>query len=315
MSGTPFLYLWLLVLGIGWGLTLPMAKIAVSTGHQPMGLIFWQLFVMVVFLGLLLPLIGKRPVLARRHLKLFVMVSLLGAVLPDIFYYLSAIHLPGGIMSILASTTPMFSMPIAILFRNEKFEPRRFFGLLFGFVGILLLVTPEASLPAGTAAFYILIALLAPALYACEGNLVMKWGTQGLDPIQVVLGAAVVGLFFAAPLALMSGQWINPLASFGKPEIALALGAALHALVYVGYVWLVGRAGSVFSAQSAYIVTVCGVVSSIIMLNERYSIWVWLVLGTMMLGMFLVQPRAARVLVPARVMAMNPPVQHEKARP
>ncbi len=315
MTGTPFLYLWLLVLGIGWGLTIPMSKIAVSTGHQPMGLIFWQLFVMVVFLGLLLPLIGKRPVLARRHLKLFVMVSLLGAVLPDIFYYLSAIHLPGGIMSILASSTPMFSMPIAILFRNEIFELRRFFGLIFGFVGIVLLVGPEASLPAGTAAFYVFIALLAPALYAIEGNLVMKWGTQGLDPIQVVFGAAFVGLFFSAPMALASGQWINPLDSFGKPEIALAVGAALHALVYAGYVWLVGRAGSVFSAQSAYIVTACGVVSSMFMLNERYSIWVWLALGTMMLGMFLVRPRAARVLVPARVIAENDLGLQEDARP
>lgn len=315
MNGTPFLYGALLVIGAGWGLTIPLAKIAVSTGHQPMGLIFWQLAVMVVFLGATLLALGKRPVIARRNLPLFAMVSLLGAVLPDIFYYLSAIHLPGGIMSILAATTPMFSLPLAILFGNERFELRRFFGLLFGFAGIVLLVGPEASLPTGTAAFYVFIALLAPALYACEGNLVMKWGTQGLDPIQVVFGAAFVGLFFSAPLALASGQWINPLDAFGTPEAALAAGAALHALVYAGYVWLVGRAGSVFSAQSAYIVTACGVVSSMIMLSERYAIWVWLALGTMMLGMFLVQPRAARVLVPARVMVENDPQQQEDKQP
>ena len=314
MTARPFLYMWLFVLGGGWGLTIPMAKIAVSTGHQPMGLIFWQLAVMVVFLGLILLLLGKRPVIGRAHLKLFVMVSLLGAVLPDIFYYLSAIHLPGGIMSILASTTPMFSLPIAIVFRNEEFEARRFLGLVFGFVGIVLLVGPEASLPAGTAAFYVFVALLAPALYATEGNLVMKWGTKGLDPIQVVFGAAFVGLFFSAPMALISGQWINPLASFGAPEIALAVGAALHALVYAGYVWLVGQAGSVFSAQSAYIVTACGVVSSMLMLAERYSLWVWLALGTMMLGMFLVQPRAARAIVPARVLDDIRPEADETAR-
>lgn len=31
----------LLLLGAGWGLTQPLAKIAVSTGHGHFGLIFW----------------------------------------------------------------------------------------------------------------------------------------------------------------------------------------------------------------------------------------------------------------------------------
>lgn len=301
MSSRISLYALLCLLGAGWGLTIPMAKIAVSTGHQPMGLIFWQLFVMVIFLGAIILAMGKRLVITPQYLKLFAMVSLFGAVLPDIFYYLSAIHLSGGVMSILASTTPMFSLPIALAFANESYDPKRLMGLIFGFAGIVMLVGPEASLPEGTMAFYVLVALLAPALYATEGNLVMKWGTQGLDPIQVVFGAAFVGLFFAGPMALASGQWINPLAGIGRAETALALGAALHALVYAGYVGLVGKAGSVFASQSAYIVTAFGVLSSIVLLNESYSIWVWLALGTMMLGMFLVQPRAARAVVPARV--------------
>ena len=52
-------------------------------------------------------------------------------------------------------------------------------------------------------------------------------------------------------------------------------------------------------------VTAAGVLWSMTLLGESYSIWVWLALGVMMLGMFLVQPRAARVLVPGRVMDEN----------
>jgi drug/metabolite transporter (DMT)-like permease len=225
------------------------------------------------------------------------MVALFGAVLPDIFYYLSAIHLPGGIMAITATCSTMFALPIAILLGNERFEPLRLLGLLFGLAGILLLVGPEASLPEGTAAIWVLIALCGPALYATEGNLVAHWGTQGLDPLQVVLGASLVGLIFVGPLALVSGQWINPFVEFGRAETALAVGAALHALVYATYVWLVGRAGSVFAAQSSYIITAFGVLSSMVLLSESYSHWVWLALTVMMLGMFLVQPRPAKPLV------------------
>ena len=297
---TQKLGLWavLVVMGLGWGLTIPLAKIAVSTGHLPMGLIFWQLVVVTMFLGVITALRGRALLFGLQHLRLLLMVALCGAVLPDIFYYLSAIYLPGGVMSIVTTTTVMFSLPMAILLGNERFEGRRVFGLIFGFAGVLLLVAPDASLPAGTDAFWVLIALFGPVLYATEGNLVMKWGTQDLDPLQVVLGASMVGLVIAAPAALLSGQWVNPFASFGRAETALMVGASLHALVYATYVWLVGRAGSVFAAQSAYVVTGFGVLSSMAMLSERYSLWVWASMAIMMLGMALVQPRPRITLAP-----------------
>ena len=302
MKGQYWLYGVLLLMGMGWGVTIPLAKIAVSTGHQPMGLIFWQLAVMVVFLWAITILRGRRLRFGREFWRLFVMVALFGAVLPDIFFYLAAAKLPGGIMAIVVSTVAMFSLPIAITLGNERFEARRLFGVIFGLIGIVMLIGPDESLPAGTSAIFVLLALCAPALYATEGNLVMKWGTQGLDPMQVILGASIIGMIIAAPIALVSGQWIDPTQGIAAPELALAGGAALHALVYACYVWLVGRAGSVFTAQTSYVVTAFGVLSSMVLLKESYSSWVWLALGIMIAGMFLVQPRAARVLVPARAM-------------
>lgn len=288
----------LLAMGMGWGLIIPFAKLAVSTGHQPMGLIFWQLVVVVLFIGAIMLLRGKRITLEWRYMRLFLLVALCGAVLPDIFYYLAAIHLSGGVMSITATTTAMFSLPIAILLRNERFEGQRLVGLFFGFAGIVLLVGPDASLPVGTAPIYVLLALCGPALYATEGNFVMKWGTQDLDPLQVVLGASIVGMVIAAPLSIFSGQWIDPRAGFGLAEMALVIGATLHALVYASYVWLVGRAGPVFAAQSSYIVTAFGVLSSMVILGESYSAWVWGALAVMMVGIFLVQPRPGFALAP-----------------
>lgn len=296
-----WLYAVLVAMGLGWGLTIPLAKIAVSTGHQPAGLIFWQLVVVVLCLGAVTLARGRRFVFGRQYLRLFVMVALCGAVLPDVFFYLAAAQLPGGVMSIVVASVAMFSLPIAVLLGNERFEWQRLVGVVIGLAGIILLVGPEASLPGAASAGFVLLALCAPALYATEGNLVAKWGTQGLDPMQVILGASAVGLVICFPAAIVTGQWINPLNGIGVPELALAAGAALHALVYACYVWMVGRAGSVFTAQTSYMVTAAGVLWSMALLGESYAIWVWLALGTMMLGMFLVQPRAARVLVPGRV--------------
>ncbi len=296
----PFLVL--LVIGIGWGLTLPLAVIAVSTGHEPYGLIFWQLVIVILTL---LPVVfwqrGRQAFavkLDRRHLYLFVTLALTGAILPDVFFYLGAAELPGGVLSITAATAPMFALSIALAIGNDSFSWMRLIGLVLGLAGILLMVGPEASLPDPGMAFFVLLVLLAPALYATEANIVGKFGTFGLDPVQTPIGTSLIGLFFALPLALATDQWVDPFANFGAAELALIAAAALHGLVYAAYVWLVGRAGSVFASQSAYIVTATGVVGSMIILGESYSTYVWLALAVMMLGVFLVQPRTVQRLTP-----------------
>ena len=69
------------------------------------------------------------------------------------------------------------------------------------------------------------------------------------------------------------------------------LSGVLNALAYSGYIWLVGRAGSVFASQIAYLVTGFGVLWSMALLGERYSAWVWLAFALMLAGIALVQPR------------------------
>ncbi len=298
MTSRPGLYAILLVMGAGWGGTIALTKIAVSTGHQPFGLIFWQLVITVFTLGGLCIWQGRRITFSRRYWRLYIMVAMFGAVLPDVFFYLAATGLPGGILAVIISTAPMFSLPIALALGIERFYWPRFAGLLVGFAGIVLLIGPEASLPEGAILALVPVALLAPLFYATEGNLVAKWGTQGLNAVQVLLGASILGVVLTLPLAVASGQWIDPAAGFGVPEAALVAGAVIHALTYAVYVWLVGQAGSVFAAQTSYVVTIFGVIWSMLLLSESYSAYIWGALALMLAGLFLVQPRVVNSLAP-----------------
>ncbi|WP_294614424.1 EamA family transporter, partial [uncultured Roseovarius sp.] len=85
MSARAGLTLALIAIGAGWGLSVALAKIAVSTGHQPFGLIFWQLVISVLVLGAVTLARGRRLELGRAYWRLFAMVALFGAVLPDVF--------------------------------------------------------------------------------------------------------------------------------------------------------------------------------------------------------------------------------------
>ncbi len=295
-----FLFIGLLVvLGAGWGLTQPLTKIAVSTGHGYFGLIFWQLVIGSVVMAVASLVRRRRLPIRAGALRIYVTIALIGTVIPNSTAYHAIAHVPSGVMSILLSLIPMIAFPIALGLRLERFDWRRFVGLLIGLIGVGLLVLPKASLPEPGMLAWIPLALVAPFFYAFEGNYVARWGTAGLDPVEVLFGASLTGALIVLPLALVSGQFISPFRVWGAPEWALVSSSMIHVVVYTGYVWLVGRAGSVFALQVSYLVTGFGVGWAMLLLGESYSTWIWTAMGLMLVGVFLVQPRPKGTLAPA----------------
>ncbi|HSG54462.1 MAG TPA: DMT family transporter, partial [Paracoccaceae bacterium] len=141
------LFALLLLLGAGWGITQPLTKIAVSTGHGHFGLIFWQLVIGAALMAVIAAATGRRLPLGRAALRVYGMIALIGTVLPNTASYQAAVHLPSGVLSILLSLIPMIAFPIALGLGLERFSLRRLAGLALGLIGVALLVLPEASLP------------------------------------------------------------------------------------------------------------------------------------------------------------------------
>ena len=288
----------LLLLGAGWGLTMPLTKITVSTGYKHFGLLFWQLAIGVVVMSAMAIPLGLRLPFGAAQMRVYLVIALIGSVLPNTASYQAAVHLPSGVMSILLSMIPIWAFPIALMLALDRFELRRFAGLIAGLAAVLLIVLPGSQMAGAIPVFWVVVGLISGLFYAFEGNYVARWGTAGLGPIQVLWGASLVGMVIALPLALLSGQWIDPRPPYGAPEIAQVLGSVTHVLVYAGYVWLVGQAGPVFAVQVSFLVTLFGVFWARIILAEAYPPAVWIALGLMLVGMYLVQPRKAQVDTP-----------------
>ncbi len=286
----------LLLFGTGWGLTQPLTKIAVSTGHQPLGLIFWQLVIGAGVMAAVSLLRGRGLPVTRRTLALCLIIALVGTLVPNAASYRAIMHLPAGLMSILMSLIPMMAFPIALGLGLEPFSVRRFGGLAAGLAGVLLLVLPEASLPDRSMLAWLPLALVAPLCYGVEGNAVNRMGMAGLSAVQLLFLSSATGLVAALPLALFSGQFIPPSGLLTGAGRALVGSALLHVAVYAGYVWLISRAGAVFAGQVAYLVTGFGVLWAMLFLGESYSGWVWAALAAMFAGLSLVRPRDTSAL-------------------
>ena len=282
----------LILLGCGWGLTIPLTVIAVKTGLGHLGIIFWQFFIVMVLFGLRQILTKKKLSISKSSLQVFCVIAFIGTIFPNSATLIAASYLPGGVLSILIATVPMFAFPIALFFGIDKFEFSRILGIIFGFIGVYLLIAPKAALPEPSVIWVIPIALIAPIFYGLEGNFVAKFGTGNSSPIEVLLGASIIGCFVTFPLAILSNQFVNPFGSWNSAHYALGFSSIIHGIVYATYVWLVTKVCAVFAAQVSYFVTLAGVVWSMVILDEVHSKFIWMSLVCMILGMALVKPRS-----------------------
>lgn len=281
----------LVLTGAVWAMTFPLTKIAVEGGYRSFGIIFWSAVIAVAVLGAIVALRGMPLPVNAAALGRYGFVALAGTIVPSTMTYTAAVHLPAGIISVCMSIIPMVSFPLAIALGLDRVSGGRVLGLLLGLAGVLLITLPDASLPDSAQPAFIGLVLLAVLCYAIEGVGLGRIGRAGLDPIQLLLGASIISAIAAFPIALATGTFIAPHWPIGAPELAVIVSGAANAAAYVGYVWIVGRGGAVFASQVAYIVTGFGVVWSMALLGESYSLWVWTAVAAIFAGLFLIQPR------------------------
>lgn len=280
----------LLSCGAIWGATVPLMKISVSTGHQPMGLIFWQVCIVSIVLGAVVIWRRERVPLRLNHIGYYGLIGAIGTVIPSSVSYVVAAKLPAGVLGLLLATVPMFSLLIAVAIRSERFQARRMAGIALGVTAMMLLAIPEARLPGAGMALVLLLGLFAPLCYGMEGNIVERLAPANLSPLAVVFASSVIAIPVAGAIAWQSGTWVDLTQPWGAPEWALLGNSLGHAVAYTGYVALVALAGAVFSSQIAYVVTAGAILASLVFLGESYPASTWAAIAMMMGGLALVQP-------------------------
>jgi drug/metabolite transporter (DMT)-like permease len=276
--------------GALWGSTIPMAKVAVSTGHSPLGLIFWEMVIVFAILGSIIWMRGYAVRFKRKHLEYYVLIGLIGTIVPGMFSFTAAAHLPAGIMALVITTVPMFSLAIALLLGNERFSPLRILGITLGVTAMAMIAFPEASLPEKAMIAWLPIAMVAPVCYGFEGNFISSRAPRDIAPISALWGSSITGMAISGPIAFLGGYWVDIFKPWEAAEWALLGSSVGHSFAYAGYMWLVGTSGVVFSSQIAYLVTTSAIVFSIVFLGEHYSFWVWGAVGLMLFALTLVQP-------------------------
>ena len=281
----------LLFMGTAWGLSFSLGKIAVENGAKPFGISQFQVMLSGLIL-LVITLVRRKPMRDMFDKIGFIfIIAMLGAAIPGVLFYYAAPHVPAGVLSITVALIPLMTYGFSIPLKMEKFSVIRFMGLVFGVIAICFIALPENSLPNRAALPWIMLACISALCYAVENIILGFKSAVTIGPIRLAMGMNLIAAIVLLPITLMTDSFFVP--SFPPQTVDYAvIGLGLITVVaYTMFVMSVAMFGPVFASQVGYLVTLAGVFWGILIFDESHSIWIWLSLAAMIIGLALVAPR------------------------
>ncbi len=282
----------LILLGMLTGLYPTLSKIlAGSDIDNPIGMTAWVAIV-TMSIGLIGTFLSRIvPKLTWSKLKFALVIGPFAGAFPQITLFYVSEHIPAMVMSITLAMQSLMVFLITAALRIEKPSLIRFAGLLFGLLGVAVIILPSSSATGIGSPLWIMVALLVPLFYALEGITMMAMPKENTNAWELVFLTMLGSSIWAWIAALAMGKVLV----VGDVDITTGTMIVTFGSVSAFATWLlavaVRKTGAIFASQYGYVSTIMGVVWSILLLSETATGWIWLSLGCMLVGMLLVRPK------------------------
>ncbi len=262
--------------GVIAGASFSIIKIAIGAGVQPLGLVAWQFIGAAAVMLTVGFLRQELPVFAPRHLCFYTVSGLPCLALPMTCMFVALEHLPAGVVGLIVSTMPILTYLLALSIGSEKWHWLRVGGIACGFAGAALILAPGGSLSGSEMAGWVLVAFVAPLMYAVGSLYVGAFRPSGATALTLTTGMLVVAAVAMVPISIGLGQFYVPrLAQPGIGESMILIQIAVASLNYLMFFEIIRRAGPVYFSQIGYLVTLTAMLWAVLLFAERYGIWIW----------------------------------------
>ena len=288
----PVAYLMLLAIGCFYGLQLTLTKVATTGGIPPVPLTLWTALGSGLILFVINAFRGHYPKVDFPHIRAYLLVGVIGYGAPYIVLAYVAPKIPAGIVAMTLSLNPIIVYGLALLIRMEGFRGLRFFGLVLGFGGMMLLVAPEASLPEPGMALWVLVCLAGPLCFALVMIGSDLWRPPETDSLALAGGGLLTGALFCLLVTIVTGEWWFFEGSFDWVDASIPIIAIIQVANWTMFYATIRIAGAVFFSTVSYPETLFGIAWGYLILSEAHSGWVWGALVLLLAGIYLVNRRS-----------------------
>ena len=265
-------------LGAIWGSAFIFIKVA-APEFGAIGLVQARLTIAsLVFIPILLR--KKYLILLKPAWKHSLVLAITNNAIPFSLFSYGSFGADSNILAILNATTAFNTMIIALLWLGEKVTLKQVFGLVLGFIGVIILVNPESS---STSIISALLCLLGAACYSFSTVFIQKY-SEKTDKMVLIGWSIVFSCFIMIPLTLLNLPPQIP--STNALLSAMWLGSISTGLAFFGYVYLIEKIGAVKTSTVAYFLPVFGIIWGAVFLNEVITGGIILGCATILIGVF-----------------------------
>ncbi|WP_233544811.1 DMT family transporter [Pseudooceanicola sediminis] len=269
MRMTPRDWSFLFLLSLLWGGSFFFVGVAIQQ-LPPLTIVGLRAGLAALTLALILWLRAERWPFARGVLLPFFVMGLLNNLMPFSLLFWAQTMIPSGLASILNASTPIFSIIVAhFLLMDERMAANKAVGILFGFLGVIVLLGGDLLGGASIASLGILACLGAALSYGFASVYGRRFKAMQLTATQVAFGQLSATTLMMAPIVSIIDQpWKLPMP--GTPVIVaiLALAIVSTALAYVIFFRILASAGAVNVGLVTLLVPVSAILLGTFVLGE-----------------------------------------------
>ena len=265
-------FFWLISLALIWGSSFAAIKIAVETMPSMTMVAVRTLVALIVLIPIMIAQGGRLP-LDLLSWKMALLLGIFGLALPFFLIGWGEQWVESSQAAILMAVMPIVTVTLAHFFtQGDSFHWRKLIGIMLGFLGVLVLVGPEALKGFGVQAWGQLAIASGAICYAI--NVIV---TRNLPAYGMLIGRAVMvmicGVLISVPLAILIDGFDGLMqASAESLWITLYLGVLPTGLATLIYFHLVEKCGASFFSYVNYLNPVFGVIWGALLLAEEINI-------------------------------------------
>jgi len=280
------------IVGFLWGIPYLLMKVAVE--DIPPALIVAGRTLIGAAILIPIAIFNKTFMDAVRGIKYVLPYAFLEMVGPWILITSAEKEISSGLAGLLVATVPIFATIFTSMRGDHSvWQPKRIFGLVVGFIGIIALVGIE-SITGSSNPEAIAMVILASILYA-YAVLMVTSNLPGVDGVAINGLAMAITAIFYMPISI--AVWPSNPVSFDAIAALVALGVFSTAIAFMLFFIVIAEIGPARGSLTTYVNTAVAVVLGIIILNEPITLGIIVGLPLVLLGSYLASRKSKLVVI------------------
>ena len=275
-----------------WGSSFLLIKIAVAE-LTPSAVVAGRLVIAAIVLAVAVAL-GRRPIPRSPSPYLyFLALAIVGNCLPFWLIAWGEQFVGAGVAGVLMAIMPLTTLLLAHwMVAGERFDAPRVAGFVLGFLGVVVLVGPDAlmELRGEGTALWAQVAILGAAICYAVNTIIARQRPK-TDPLVAAAGTLIAASLVMVPIAAMSEPVQDIQLGTMAAVAVLALGLISTALATVTFFKLIDLAGPTFLSLINYLIPLWALLGSVLFLGEEAEWRAVLALVLILSGVALAESR------------------------